>query len=279
MTRLRTVDELSGDQGTWRLGDDSVTIRYHQGRRTDRLLRQLGQCRVPLAAVASVEFHPRVKRRRWSLRMVLREGADPYAAVGAYVTPRAWPFRLTGRSRSPLLAEFWADQLTSGARMVADTAGYGVPAPSRELLAGWARALVPGLPVQVRSSEGSASFDGEVLRLRWSGSASLRKRRAGLREFRLPELLRVEWVPGDGWEWDLLRVVTAETQRAPAAPPKRDLACLRCYPGEEGAAGLLLAATVTAHLWSRPADPPAIETPDRPAIDPPPPPAPPGAAG
>jgi hypothetical protein len=89
------MDELAGDQGTWHWDGESVRIRYRQGRRTDRLLRRLGQCQVPLAALATVEFHPRVTRRRWSLRMVLREGADPYAAVGAYLTPRAWPFRLT----------------------------------------------------------------------------------------------------------------------------------------------------------------------------------------
>lgn len=246
------MDELHGDQGTWQFDGEAVHIRYHGKRSQDPLLRRLGRCRVPLAAVTAAEFDPPESGKRWSLRLVLREGVDPYAASGAMLTKRARPFRLTVRASSPLVGEYWADQLSAAARREGEWA-TDQPEPGR-----LARQLVPPVPLHIKSSEGTAAFDGNTVRFTWSGSAAARKRGQRTREFPLAGVRRVEWIPTDGWEWDLLRVVTADTAGEPVPDPRRDPSCLRCYPGKEGADALLLAATVTAYVWARDAGPAGI---------------------
>lgn len=106
------MDELWGRQGTWRFDGKSVLMRYQAGWRTDRLLKRLGQCDVPVSAIASVDFRPGAgKRKGWVLGLELVECADPYRAVGGTLARGAQPFVLTGPAKSELVAEYWADQI------------------------------------------------------------------------------------------------------------------------------------------------------------------------
>lgn len=209
------------------------------------MLAQLGRCEVAIGAVAGVEFRPKAAWRRWSLELVLRDGMDPYAAVGAALSKRSHPFRLTGPAKTTLLAEYWADQVRYMAGQAATTP-MSAQERRRALVA-----LVAPLPMHIQTSEGVASFDGATVRLLWSGaSAGRRKRRAQRREFPLTALAKVEWAPSDGWEWGYLRLIAEGDQGETATKPKQDLTCLRCDEGKQGAAGLLLAATITAHLFA-----------------------------
>ncbi|MEY9212804.1 DUF4429 domain-containing protein [Thermobifida halotolerans] len=250
------MDELRGKQGIWRFDGETVSIHYRTGWRADPLLVALGRCRLPVAAVSLVEFTPRgVRGKDWRLRLRLHERADPFTAVGAGLAEKSQPFLLTGRPATELLAEYYADQFAAAAEAARDD---GDPAPPEQLATG----LVPPLPLHVQTSEGTAFFDGEAVRLVWSGEAGSRKRREQRREFPLSEIRRAEWVPTDGWNEGYLRIVTHEAGTSPAAAkPGKDLSCLLTNSSRrEEARTLLLAATVTAHLWARDTSGPARPT-------------------
>ncbi|PRX91823.1 DUF4429 domain-containing protein [Allonocardiopsis opalescens] len=248
------MDELRGDQAVWRFDGESIAIHYHTGAFKDPLLKKLGRCEVPVAAVASADFLVGGGRGKgWSLTLRLRERTDPFAAAGAMLAKRSQPFRLTGPAKTELLAEYHADQIGFAAGQAADIGPGAPPAVATR--------LVPPLPLHIQTSEGAAAFDGTAVRLVWSGSdASARKRKRQRAEFPLADIANVEWVPSDGWEYGYLRVVArGEAAEAPTKP-KHDFSCLLCDEGEEGAAALLMAATVTAHLWAAEAEPrPEIE--------------------
>ncbi|RNL82465.1 DUF4429 domain-containing protein [Halostreptopolyspora alba] len=264
------MDELRGDRATWRFDGESVLVRYHTGRRVNPVLDALGQCVLPLAAIASVEFRTEPPRRRWRrgrrwrLRARLDHNTDPYAAVGSMLTEASDPFLLTGEADTELVAEYHAEQLSAAASATRE-AGASVPA-------GLATHLVPPLPMHIKTVEGTASFDGTSARLIWSGyEASFRKRKRQRREFPMPRIAGAEWVspPGAGY-YGYLRVVERADPEATglnavrrylgggegeansaATAPEADLACLRYRGSRERARTLLMAATITAHTWAR----------------------------
>lgn len=241
------MDELRGDRATWQFDGRSIHIEFHTRRNPDPVLGALGRCEVPVSAISSVDFRPGEKRQDWSLRLRLRERADPYAAAGAALADRSDPFRLAGPARTRLVAEYWAGELAAAA----GHAARGLSGPAAAVSPEVALRFVPPLPLHIQTAEGTAAFDGATVRLVWSGSsAGRRKRRQQRREVPLPELAGVDWVPSDGWEWGHLRLVTHHAEGQPAVRPKDDLSCLLCNAGREGAAALLLAATVTAHVWA-----------------------------
>ncbi|MBB4935015.1 hypothetical protein F4561_005909 [Lipingzhangella halophila] len=263
------MDQLHGDRATWRFDGESVLIRYHTGRRTDSVLDALGQCVLPLAAIASVEFRTERRggwgrSRHWRLRARLDHKADPYAAVGSMLTEASDPFLLTGDADTELVAEYYAEQLGAAASATRET---GVSAP-----AGLATHLVPPLPLHIQTVEGTASFDGTSAVLTWSGyEARSRKRKQQRREFPVARIARAEWVPPtySGY-FGYLRVVERADPDATgltavrrylgggeqpadsaATAPEHDLACLRFRGSRDQAEALLLAATITAHTWVR----------------------------
>ncbi|GAB3213916.1 DUF4429 domain-containing protein [Marinactinospora thermotolerans] len=240
------MDDLHGNQATWRFDGEKVLIRYRSGWRVAPLLKELGGCEVPLAAIASVDFTPKKGRRgSWDLRLRLRDHADPFAAVGAALSEKSLPFHLTGDASTELVAEYYADQLSFSVEATRDT---GDPGPAERFAVG----LVPPLPLHIRTSEGTAAFDGRTLLLAWSGDASSRKHKEQRREFPIEEIRRVEWAPGDGWNEGYLRVVTHGSSTAQPVKPSKDLHCLLTEDSaRESARALLMAATVTAHLWAR----------------------------
>ncbi|ASU85848.1 hypothetical protein CDO52_26320 [Nocardiopsis gilva YIM 90087] len=242
------MDELRGRQATWRFDGETVAIRYNTGWLAHPLLKDLVQCDVPVAAIASVEFSAASGRgKKWQLRLRLRDRADPFAAVGAMLSEDAQPFRLTGDAATALVAEYYGDQLTFSVNAArdADEGARSARAPEE-----FALGFVPPLPLHIQTSEGTASFDGRSLRLGWSGDAKSSKRKAQRREFDLGDIRQVEWVPSDGWNEGYLRVVPRNASEEPPTKPRRDLCCLISESKKEIARSLLMAATVTAHLWA-----------------------------
>ncbi|MFW6641416.1 DUF4429 domain-containing protein [Nocardiopsis algeriensis] len=237
------MDELRGDRATWRFDGETVAIRYHTGRFKDPMLKELGHCEVPVAAIASVGFIlSDSRRKRWTLDLRLRERTDPYAAAGAMLAEKSQPFRLVGPAKTELVAEYLSDQL----RFAAERAAEKGAAP-----ADLATRLVPPLPFHIQTEEGTAAFDGATVRLIWAGSAaSPRKKKAHRREIALSDVTGAEWVPSDGWEYGHLRVTTTEAVQTPVTKPKHDLSCLLSNEGREDALTLMMAATVTAHVWA-----------------------------
>lgn len=269
------MEKLHGDRATWRFDGESVLIRYHTGRRADPVLDALGQCVLPLAAIASVEFRTELPQRwwrrakRWRLRARLDHRADPYAAVGSMLTEASDPFLLTGDAETELIAEYYAEQLGAAASAARETGGS---AP-----ADLATHLVPPLPLHIQTVEGTASFDGSSAVLTWSGyEARYRKRKRQRREFPLAQIEGAEWVtPAGAGSFGYLRVVERADPDATgltavrrylgggeqpadsaATAPENDFACLRYRGAQERAQTLLLAATITAHAWARDAHQP-----------------------
>lgn len=235
------MDELRGDQAVWRFDGETVAIRYNTKWFTDALLKKLGQCEVPVHVVDSVDFRPGAgKKKGWILHLHLKDRTDPYSASGAELGKNTRPFMLTGPAKTELLAEYYADQIAFSV----DNATVSAPPDA-------ATRLVPQPPLHIQTSEGTAVFNGSTVRLVWSGSeASSRKRKQQRREYPLADIASVEWIPSDGWEYGYLRVVTRDEAGRAAEKPKHDFACLLFDEGAETVSTLLMAATVTAHLWA-----------------------------
>ena len=234
------MEQLAGKQGKWSFDDGKVVIQYSTGWLAPALHKALVRSEVPMAAIAGVEFNARhsgAKKKGWELRLRLHDRTDPYTFVGAALS-RDEPFLLTGDAKQELVAEYHADQI----RFAAEQAGP--PAP------GTATRLVAPLPLHIQVHEGTAAFDGSSLSLQWAGNASGPKRARQRMEYPLESIEKVEWVPSDGWEYGLLRVVERGGGERKAVKPAKDLACLLFDEGAEQGHALLMAATVTAYLWA-----------------------------
>ncbi|GAA1118125.1 DUF4429 domain-containing protein [Nocardiopsis composta] len=235
---------MRGKQGTWTFDEEKVVIDYATGWLASSLNKALARTEVPLQAVAGVDFRTRgsgAKKKGWEMRLRIRDQADPFAAVGAAMSGED-PFLLSGDAKTELVAEYHADQL----RLLAEqAAAQGAPP------AGTPARLVAPLPLHIQVHEGTAAFDGSSLVLSWTSEAAKEKRSAQRREFPLEQIAKVEWNPSDGWDYGVLRVLP-EGGRPPKkpVPAKRDLTCLLFDEGGEQAQALLMAATVTAHLWA-----------------------------
>ncbi|MFC4015067.1 DUF4429 domain-containing protein [Nonomuraea purpurea] len=243
------MDELRGKAATWSFDEEKVVIQYDSRWRTPVLLKVLARCEVPVAAIAAVDFASAGKKG-WQLRLRLRERADPYAAVGALLDENGQPFLLTGRPDTELIAEYHADQL----RLAADAAQReDDPRPAEE----YALGLVPPVPLYIQTSEGTAMFDGETVRLEWSDEAGSRKGKKRRMAYALRDIRRVDWVPQGSSDEGYLRIVTLEEDTdTKSVKPRKDFACLLTEDSaKQDAWTLVMAATVTAHLWATAARP------------------------
>ncbi|MFJ6741588.1 DUF4429 domain-containing protein [Streptomyces sp. NPDC091279] len=229
--------ELTQRDGTWAF--DGTTIRITPGlHRSVPLFRQTyGEVAVPLEAVAGVTFEP--ERRRGRLRLRLREGADPLLqATGGRLPDRADPYRLlveTDRSGS---AEYMAEEIRQALLLdqipTAPTSTY--------LLAG------PPVPVSVRCSDGTVSFDGLHVRIDWADTSDRIKRATGPRVVPLTELVQVEWLPNVSHEDGYLRFVTRETAFSKLPPAKDPFTLNLWYSARRDLLTALVATAVTARL-------------------------------
>ena len=192
--------EIIQRDGTWVF--DGSTVRITPGlHRSVPLFRQTyGEIAVPLEAVAGVAYEP--ERKRGRLRLRLREGADPLLqATGGRLPEPADPYRLVVDIDRSGVAEYVAEEIRRALLLEQIT-----KEPSRTY-------LLPGppVPVSVRSSDGTVSFDGVQVRIDWSDTSDRVKRATGPRIIELADLVQVEWLPNSGYEDGFLRFVTRET--------------------------------------------------------------------
>ncbi|MEU9590060.1 DUF4429 domain-containing protein [Streptomyces sp. NPDC048219] len=229
--------EIIQRDGTWAF--DGSTVRITPGlHRSVPLFRQTyGEVSVPLAAVSGITFEP--ERRRGRLRLRLREGADPLLqATGGRLPDAADPYRLAVDVDRCGVAEYVAEEVRRA--LLLDR----IPKePVRAyLLSG------PPVPVSVRSSDGTVSFDGSQVRIDWADTAHRVKRASGPRIIGVGDLVRVEWLPGSGHEDGFLRFVTRETVFS-RLPPEKDPYALDLWGNaRRDLLTALIATAVTARL-------------------------------
>ncbi|MEU5320655.1 DUF4429 domain-containing protein [Streptomyces sp. NPDC021056] len=229
--------EIIQRDGTWAF--DGATVRITPGlHRSVPLFRQTyGEIAVPLEAVSGVVYEP--ERKRGRLRMRLREGADPLLhATGGRLPDPADPYRLLVDIDRSGVAEYMAEEIRRA--LLLDQ----VPKdPTKTyLLAG------PPVPVSVRSSDGTVSFDGLQVRIDWSDTSDRVKRATGPRIIAIDDVVGVEWLPNSGYEDGFLRFVTRETAFS-KLPPEKDPYALDLWgSARRDLLTALVATAVTARL-------------------------------
>ncbi|WP_314224680.1 DUF4429 domain-containing protein [Streptomyces zaehneri] len=192
--------EIIQRDGTWAFDGTSVRITPGLHRSVPLFRQTYGEITVPLEAVAGIVYEP--ERKRGRLRMRLREGADPLLhATGGRLPDRADPYRLTVDVDRSEVAEYLAEEIRHA--LLLDqvpgepTKAYLLPGPS--------------VPVSVRSSDGTVSFDGTQVRIDWADTSDRVKRATGPRVISVGDVVGVEWLPNSGLEDGFLRFVTRET--------------------------------------------------------------------
>lgn len=111
------------------------------------------------------------------------------------------------------------------------------------------RFLLPGpsLPVSGGGSDGTASFDGETVRLTWNWKAEESKTAGGPVSFPLSRIAGVRWLPSMGLENGSLRFEPVEGPVS--APPKYDTYSLELWGmSKKEYTAVLVAAAVLARL-------------------------------
>ncbi|MEI5524095.1 DUF4429 domain-containing protein [Streptomyces brasiliscabiei] len=229
--------EIIQRDGAWAF--DGSTVRITPGlHRSVALFRQTyGEIAVPLEAVAGVVYEP--ERKRGRLRLRLREGSDPLLrATGGRLPDAADPYRLTVDLDRSGIAEYVAEEIRQSMLL------ERTPKEPAEVY------LLPGppVPVSVRSSDGTVSFDGTRVRIDWNDTSDRVKRATGPRIIDVGELARVEWLPNSGYEDGFLRFVTRETIFS-KLPPERDPFALDLWGStRRDLLTALVATAVTARL-------------------------------
>ncbi|MGW0819769.1 DUF4429 domain-containing protein [Streptomyces sp. NPDC002845] len=229
--------EIIQRDGTWAF--DGSTVRITPGlHRSVPLFRQTyGEVAVPLEAVSGVVFEP--ERKRGRLRLRLREGSDPLLqATGGRLPDPADPYRLTVDIDRAGVAEYVAEEIRRAILL------EQVPKEPAKAY------LLPGppVPVSVRSSDGTVSFDGTQVRIDWSDTSDRVKRATGPRIIAVGDLKQVEWLPNSGYEDGFLRFVTRETVFS-KLPPEKDPYALDLWgSARHDLLTALVATAVTARL-------------------------------
>ncbi|MEU3019663.1 MULTISPECIES: DUF4429 domain-containing protein [unclassified Nocardiopsis] len=238
------MEELHGHHAIWRFDEETVRIGFGTGRKVPALFRALGHCAVPLSAVRDVEFTPGDRKHGWRLRIRLVDGADPYAPLEtAGASGASSPLVLTGPHERELVAEYCADRITESSRYARET--LTAPLDPAQV----AKALVVGLPYQARTGEGSATFDGERVRLVWDGwMASTAKGQEKSREFPVSEIESLRWYPQRDFDEGFLRVVLRGVTMPEASGLENDFFTLASHGLKGSEESLLMAATVNTHI-------------------------------
>ncbi|GGS93643.1 hypothetical protein GCM10010240_28790 [Streptomyces griseoviridis] len=205
---------------------------------------------MPLEAAPGIAFAP--ERRRGRLRLRLREGADPLLqATGGRPPDTADPYRLSVGLDRAGTAEYLAEEVRRA--LLPDRIPEGQA--TAYLLPG------PPVPVSVRSSDGTVSFDGTRVRTDWADTSDRVKRATGPRINHVGELLQVEWLPNSGQEAGYLHFVTREAVFTGLSPEKDPYALDLWGSARRDLLTALVATAVTARLPHPSAHPPATPAP------------------
>ena len=263
LATIGCVVEVMVRDGTWTFDGELVRIVPGRDRRVHPLRRALGELVVPLTAIGGVAYEPGRKAGR--LRLRLRDCADPFMQVaGGKLSNDADPYRLAVDRDTIGAAEYFVDEVHNA--LVVEQVP---PEPSdRYLLNG------PAVPLAATAGDGSASFDGSLVRIEWTEWAESVKKPAGRQEIALEDVIGVEWVPISGLTNGFLRF---HVTGAPRLDPKHDPNCLtwgilrknrwgsfgspRTRTKISGGTTSLLAAAVVARLPHPSAGPPGAAAP------------------
>ncbi|GAA2256187.1 hypothetical protein GCM10010145_25540 [Streptomyces ruber] len=253
--------EIIQRDGTWAFDGDALRITPGRDKNVSLLRKTLGELTVPLGALAGVSFEQGRKSGR--LRLRLRDGADPLLqATGGRLTEGNDPYQLIVESDRYGVAEYVVDEIR-GALFLDQVPADAVDA---YLLPG------PAVPLSVSAGDGTASFDGEHVRLEWNWKTEDAKAAAGARTLALGDIQAVEWQPAVGLDNGHLRF---SVRNAPTkAPPKYDPNSVELWGFKKDPLMALVAAAVQARL-PHPAAPAPAPVPvpprDRKPLPPPPP--------
>ncbi|MDW4907511.1 DUF4429 domain-containing protein [Streptomyces sp. ADMS] len=242
--------EIIQKDGTWVFDGDTLRLTPGRDKNVSLLRRELGELAVPLHALAGVSFEQGRKSGR--LRLRLRDGADPLLrATGGKLTEPNDPYQLIVESDRYGVAEYFVDEVRNA--LLLDEVPSG--AVDRYLLPG------PAVPLSVSAGDGTATFDGEHIRLEWNWKTEDAKAAAGPRSLAVADIAGVEWHPAVGLENGHLRF---GVRHAPTkAPPKYDPNSVELWGFRKDPLMALVAAAVQARL-PHPAAPAADVPPQRP---------------
>ncbi|WP_306332514.1 DUF4429 domain-containing protein [Streptomyces sp. KL118A] len=239
--------EIIQRDGTWTFDGETLRLVPGHDKNVSLLRKTLGELTVPLAALAGIAFEQGKKSGR--LRLRLRDGADPLLqATGGKLTDSSDPYQLTVEPDRYGVAEYLVDEVRNAHLL------EQVPAAPCDayLLTG------PSVPLSVSAGDGTASFDGEIVRLEWNWKTEDAKTAAGARSLALADVAAVEWQPAAGLENGHLRFTV---RNAPTkAPPKYDPNAVELWGFKKDPLMALVAAAVQARLPhpSAPAAPKAL---------------------
>ncbi|MGW5428472.1 DUF4429 domain-containing protein [Streptomyces sp. NPDC004059] len=227
--------EIIQKDGTWAFDGDVLRLTPGRDKNVSLLRRELGELAVPLGALAGVSFEQ--GRRSGRLRLRLRDGADPLTqATGGRLGEPNDPYQLAVESDRYGVAEYFADEVRNA--LLLD--GVSPDPVDRYLLPG------PSLPVSASAGDGTASFDGERVRLEWNWKTEDAKSSGGPRTIPLADVVGVEWQPAAGLENGHLRFLV---RGAPVtAPPKYDPNAVELWGFKKDPLMALVAAAVQARL-------------------------------
>ncbi|MFD4695527.1 DUF4429 domain-containing protein [Streptomyces sp. NPDC058463] len=224
--------EIIQRDGTWTFDGD--TVRIVPGSKVHPVRQDLGELAIPVQAMAGVSFEP--DRKGGRLRLRLRTGACPVLrAADGRLKDASDPYQLAVEKDRTGVAEYFVDEVRNALviEQVPDTPAEGFLLPG------------PSLPVSGGGGDGTASFDGETVRLTWNWKAAESKTSGGPVTFPVSEVTGVRWLPAIGLENGFLRF-----ERGPgssSAPPKFDPYSLELWglSKKEYSAVLVAAAVLT----------------------------------
>ncbi|WP_406169462.1 DUF4429 domain-containing protein [Streptomyces sp. NBC_00996] len=227
--------EIIQRDGTWTFDGDALRLTPGRDKNVSLLRKTLGELTVHLGALAGVSFEQGKKTGR--LRLRLRDGADPLLqATGGKLAEPNDPYQLTVESDRYGVAEYFVDEVRNALlldQVPSDPVdGYLLPGPS--------------VPLSASAGDGTASFDGEQVRLEWNWKTEDAKAAAGARSLALSDITAVEWHPAVGLENGCLRFVVRGAQTK--APPKYDPNSVELWGFKKDPLMALVAAAVQARL-------------------------------
>ncbi|MEU0072490.1 DUF4429 domain-containing protein [Streptomyces sp. NPDC006332] len=227
--------EIIQKDGTWVFDGDTLRLTPGTDKNVSLLRRTLGELVVPLPALAGVSFEQ--GKRTGRLRLRLRDGSDPLLlATGGRLGEPHDPYQLTVESDRYGVAEYFVDEVR-GALLLDQVPADPV---DRYLLPG------PAVPISVSAGDGTASFDGEQVRLEWNWKTEDAKAAGGPRVLALTDVEAVEWHPAAGLENGCLRFTVRNSPGK--VPPKYDPNAVELWNFRKDPLMALVAAAVQARL-------------------------------
>ncbi|MFF6780161.1 DUF4429 domain-containing protein [Streptomyces sp. NPDC012510] len=227
--------EILQRDGTWTFDGDTLRLTPGRDKSVSLLRKTLGELSIPLGALAGISFEQGKKSGR--LRLRLRDGSDPLLqTTGGRLTDSNDPYQLSVDSDRYGVAEYFVDEIRNA--LLLDQ--VPTDAVDSYLLPG------PAVPLSVSAGDGTASFDGEHVRLEWNWKTEESKVAAGTRQLALADIAAVEWLPSVGLENGSLRFTV---RNAPTkAPPKYDPNSVELWGFKKDPLMALVAAAVQARL-------------------------------